>query len=255
MDINKQNFDYSKRDKRRLKILKNLIHDNQIPIEFILENFPLFCKRRDFTRFFSHFELFNKIKDLPGNIVELGVFNGTSLLSWAIFLETFLSTDRYRKVYGFDSFEGLQDFSPKDGKNIQSSDSEKYVGGYCSKEDVTETFVQLFNEDAVIPNVNRVELIKGNIFDTIPPFLDDRPGFKISLLHLDLDLYKPTKFALNTLYSHVVRGGVIIFDEYGIPPWEGETHAVDEFLDSNNFKDKVVKFNYSSSPGAYIIKS
>ena len=254
MDIKKQNFDYLKRDERRLKVLKTLIDENQIPIEFILENFPLFCKRRYFTRFLSHFELFNKIKDLPGIIVELGVFNGTSLLSWAIFSETFLSTDRYRKVYGFDSFEGLQDFSHEDGKNTQTSDSEKYVGGYSSKEDFAETFVQLFNEDAVIPNVNRVELIKGNIFDTIPPFLDDKPGFKISLLHLDLDLYKPTKFALDTLYSHVVKGGIIVFDEYGIPPWEGETHAVDEFLESNKINKNVMKFNYSSSPGGYIIK-
>ena len=44
-----------------------------------------------------------------------------------------------------------------------------------------------------------------------------------------MDLYKPTKVAIETIYPLVVRGGVMIFDDYGIPDWSGETKAVDQF--------------------------
>ncbi len=83
------------------------------------------------------------IKDLPGNIVELGVYQCQSLLTWSIFMETFVTNDRFRKVYGFDSFEGLQHFSPKDGPSKNISGAEKVVGGYKAEFDFASTLVDL----------------------------------------------------------------------------------------------------------------
>jgi len=78
------------------------------------------------------------------------------------------------------------------------------------------------------------------------------PGIRISLLHFDVDLYRPTLTALKKLWPLVVPGGIVVFDEYGIPPWEGESKAVDEFF--KNQKIELKRFEWSSNPGAYLIK-
>ncbi len=92
------------------------------------------------------------------------------------------------------------------------------------------------------------------MFKTIPIFLESNPGFRISLLNFDVDLYEATKFGLEKLFDKVVSGGVVIFDEYALQPWEGETQAVEEFLLAKGLKYTLRKLPFSSSPGAYLIK-
>src|SRR5579875_843148 len=68
----------------------------------IWRDFPLYCRRNYLKRFLAHYELFRLTIDLPGDIVELGVFRGVSLMSWANFLEIRNMGDRQKKVVGFD---------------------------------------------------------------------------------------------------------------------------------------------------------
>ena len=56
---------------------------------------------------------------------------------------------------------------------------------------------------------------------------------KLSLLHIDVDLFEPTKACLECFYTHAVRGGIVILDDYGAFP--GANKAIDEF-----FHDKAV---------------
>jgi hypothetical protein len=58
--------------------------------------------------------------------------------------------------------------------------------------------------------------------------------------------------ALEHLWPLVVPGGVVAFDEYGIPPWEGESRAVDEFFAGK--KIRLQRFDWASNPGAFIVK-
>ena len=97
----------------------------------------------------------------------------------------------------------------------------------------------------------RSNLIKGDIVKTSKKYVEKNRGFRISLLHLDLDTYEGTKHALNNFFPHVSPGGIVIFDEYGSRGW-GESEAVDEFLNKQKLKIKTVQF--SSKPTAYIIK-
>ena len=99
-------------------------------------------------------------------------------------------------------------------------------------------------------NESKFELIKGDISDTAKIFVEDKPGFRISLLYLDLDLDHPTYDTLEAFWDRVVPGGIVVFDEYAIYSWT-ESNAVDRF-----FKDKNVKIINTNifSPSAYIIK-
>ena len=114
--------------------------------------------------------------------------------------------------------------------------------------------VQLANEDSIPPNIKRVEIIDGDIFDTLDKFLEEHPGLKISLLHLDVDLYDVTKYSLEKLYDLVCTGGVVCFDEYGLVPWQGETKAADEFFESRGLSPVYKKFPFSATPSGYFIK-
>lgn len=247
-------FDYDARDKRHWETLTNLFSKRNYSTSEILSNWPAYVMRRNISRFLGHYELFKKIIDLPGCIVELGVYNGGSFFTWSKLLETFLPADRKRLVFGFDHFEGLQTFSESDGAFDKSV--EKIVGGYTSIAEDVRALVKLNNDDNLLPGMERCRLIEGDVCQSIPKFLDENPGLSISLLHFDVDLYVPTKFGLEVLYPLVVSGGVVCFDEYGEIPWKGETDAVNEYLKTlpQNERPQIYKFPFSSRPGGYLIK-
>ena len=74
--------------------------------------------------------------------------------------------------------------------------------------------------------------------DTVPDYVNNHPELKIALLHIDVDVYKPSVAILKHLFDRVVPGGLIVFDDYGTVA--GETRAVDEFfLEQNIIIEKL----------------
>lgn len=250
----KQSFDYRTRDARRWARLQELCDAHDLGLEEVLKDFPAFVRRRELPRFLAHVKLFDHVVDLPGCVVELGVFKGASLMTWANLMETFCPGDRFRMVYGFDHFGGLTEFTDEDGREHDARGQGKVQGGWKAPAEIARTLVELFNEDTLVPNIARVQLVEGDVFETLPRFLEEHPGLKISLLHLDVDLYKPTKFAFETLYPLVVQGGVVVLDEYGLVPWQGETRAVDEYFADRPDKPIIRKFPHAVTPSGYFIK-
>src|SRR5437016_426794 len=139
------------RDPEVWKQLNTLLESNKHTYQHILETWPAYVRRLHLTRFLAHYELFKHVIDLPGCIVEIGVSRGISFFTWAKLMESFCPGDRKRKVYGFDSFEGLQDFHAKDGK--QDASVGKNVGGYsaASVREEVEELVSITNQDNMVP--------------------------------------------------------------------------------------------------------
>ena len=98
-------------------------------------------------------------------------------------------------------------------------------------------------------NYKKVELVKGNITKTIPQYVKQNPNLQIALLNLDTDIYEPSITILNHLYPKIVKGGILILDDYGFFP--GETKAVDEFF--NGKEVDIKQFSFQKTP-KYIIK-
>ena len=216
------------------------------------KNFPIYARRTTLKRFLAHYEMFRMVVDLPGDIVELGVFRGSSLMTWANLLEIRNMGDRQKQVFGFDNWSGFKDLHAKDGKEDRRVD--KVGGGFdgSSYEAALEDAIRVFDSDRFIPHKARVKLIKGDIEKTVPQFVRDNPGLRVSLIHFDCDVYVPTRVGLEHFWPLVVPGGVVIFDEYGIRPWEGESKAVDEFFEGKEVQ--LRKLDWSPNPGAYVIK-
>jgi len=245
----------SPRDKSYQQEMQAILEKTPHSLPHMLSHWPAYVRRIHFTRFMAHYELFRKTLDIPGSIVELGVSRGVSFFTWHKLLEVFAPADTARKVYGFDSFEGLTDFTESDGISAADALNDKKVGGWSAAgvEDEIFGLARLANADNVLAR-ERSRLIKGRVQETLPPFLAQTPGLRISLLHFDLDLYEPTIFALEQLWDLVVPGGVVIFDEYALPPWGGEATAFDEFVRRRGLDVRLHKFRWCLTPTAYVIK-
>ena len=193
----------------------------------------------------SHYELYKKIIDLPGDVIELGVFRGGSLIQFATFREL-LENENSRKIVGFDIFGEF----PNDNEKTIESDN-KFIKNW--NQNINEYLVTKDDlyKSLEHKGIRNVELVEGDILKTIDEYLKSHPYTKISLLHVDTDVYEPAKRGLEKLFDRVVRGGLIIFDDYGTV--EGETLAIDEF-----FKDKpeyqIKKFPFSHCKPSFVVK-
>lgn len=246
-------IDYPKREAELGACLEEIISSQKIDISEVLRHWPAYIKRRTLPRFLAHYELFKKVINLPGSIVELGVYRGASFFTWANLLETFFANDRTRKVYGFDHFEGLRpEHFSEEYDGIRDGRDGKSDWAYKTAAEPIRKLVSLHNEDNLLPGIERCVLVEGDVFESVPSFLAENPGLRINLLYFDLDLYEPTKFCLEKFYPLLVRGGILCLDEYGLIPWEGESKAVEEFFAPE--LPKLHKFPFSPSPGAYIFK-
>ena len=174
-----------------------------------------------------HYELYKMINNLPGDIVEFGVFKGASLIKWATFRELFENTYS-RKVIGFDVFDKFPE--------TEFDDDKKHRDDFVRNAGESSISIESLKEVLEYKKLQNIELVKGNILDTAPKYIDDNPQLKISLLHIDVDIYEPSKVILETMYDSVVEGGLIVLDDYGVFP--GETKAVDDF-----FRNKSVQIN------------
>ena len=92
--------------------------------------------------------------------------------------------------------------------------------------------------------------IKGDIAKTASNYISDKPGFKISLLYMDLDLEAPTYEALKVFWDRVSVGGVVVFDEYSFHKWS-ESVGADRFFSGKGVKIKSLDY---ICPTAYVIK-
>ncbi|WP_208999402.1 TylF/MycF/NovP-related O-methyltransferase [Roseibium sediminis] len=189
----------------------------------------------------AQYELYKKIVDLPGDILELGVFKGLSLLRFASFRNC-LEDQSSRKIIGFDTFG----YFPTE--KLTTSEDLDFIHSYVASAGVGLSVEEL--EDVLRgKNFLNVDLVKGNVFETIPTYLEDNPATRIALLHLDMDVLEPTAFALEHLYDRVVSGGVIIFDDYQAVA--GATIAIDRFIADKGLQLK--KLSHYRVP-AYTIK-
>lgn len=190
----------------------------------------------------AHYELYKRIIKLPGDVIELGVFKGGSIMQFATFREL-LENDRSRKIVGFDIFGAFpQADKVESDKKFVDKWNKQHMGEFLSREELYKSLE--------LKNIHNVELVKGDINRTVDEYLVKNPSTRISLLHIDTDIYEPSRIGLERLYDRVVRGGITILDDYAVV--EGETIAVDEF-----FKDKkccIKKFPFSHNKPSYIVK-
>ena len=204
-------------------------------------NFYLSSDVTRLSKVLAHYELFKMIEDIPGAIIECGVLKGCSLVRFASFRELF-GHSFVKKIVGFDSFGSFPETNFEPDKKLR----ERHIK-MCGEESISkEQLTEILKHKGIDKNL---ELIEGDILQTVPQYVKAHPELKISLLNLDVDIYEPSKVILDELFPRVVKGGVIIFDDYGTFP--GETKAIDEYFEDKKYK--IHKLSFCMTP-SYLVK-
>ena len=172
----------------------------------------IFLKSNDIRKY-SISRAFNNSKTKENLFLEFGVYKGDSINLFGNFL-----SQHGKEIYGFDSFEGLEeewnfnDYNP----------------------------IGTFSLNKKKPKVrDNVKLIQGKVQDTLEEFLEMNKDKKIIFSHLDMDTFKPTKFTLEKIKPFLTKGSILLFDQfYGYPNWQH--HEYKAFKEV--FKDEEYKY-------------
>jgi hypothetical protein len=163
------------------------------------------CKIRGHTLLWEASRLTRPSGQDPDELLlDLGVWIG-----WSTRL---ISDASGRRVYGFDTFEGLVEDWQMDDQRLIKSGSFSLAEPWAQRS-MQETGVSL--HDGLPAALGRkVQFIRGSTYETLSPFLADRPGAPIALFHMDLDTYESCLHALETCKDRFIEGSILVFDEY-----------------------------------------
>lgn len=205
----------------------------------IAANFAVYANRQDINRFLALHELFQLQLSVKGSIVECGVFTGSSLFSFAHFSGIYEPANFHREIVGFDTFDGFPFWSTEDEFDSARGTFKPTFDSYLELSEASKAF----QKNHYLEGKEKLRLIKGDVMQTIPEFLNRNRHFICSLLYLDLDLYEPTKIALQSFLPRMPKGAVLVFDEIHNPHWPGETQALLDTVGINNLEIKNFPFN------------
>lgn len=168
----------------------------------------LYGQIREYTvvskdRCFMLYQLSRYASNLDGDIAEVGVYKGGTI-------KLIAKAVPYKNVYLFDTFSGIPAMTTETDFHKAKEFSD----------------VSLRSVKSLLKDCPNVTLCKGLFPDTASLIKDK----KFSLVHIDTDIYKSIKYCLEFFYGRVVRGGVIVIDDYESPSCPGVKKAVSEFL-------------------------
>jgi O-methyltransferase len=173
-------------------------------------------------------QLLRMTGSVPGHTAECGVYRGAS--SWLMAAFARQSEAQPKEHHLFDSFEGLSTPGAADGSHWSP-------GALAAGEDLVG--------DNLAPFRDLLHFHKGWIPERFPDVADR----VFSFVHVDVDLYQPTRDSLAFFYDRISPGGIFLCDDYGCTTCPGATKAVDEFL-----VDRPEKMISLDSGGGFFIK-
>ena len=191
------------------------------------------------AKILGQYDVYRRIVGLPGAIVEVGVFKGASLIRLATFREV-TESPYSRPIIGFDAFGSF----PVLGDAADAAYIERFQA--ASGHGISQSELERALE---VKGFRNVELVAGDLTKTVGAYLETHPELRIALLHIDVDVYEPTRSALEALWTRIVRGGIVMLDDYGTVA--GETRAVEEFFAD---QDVLIEKPPTSHVSAFIVK-
>lgn len=194
----------------------------------------VFLKRQVMSRLLYQNHLYEKILDVPGVICEFGVHWGANMTTLCNLRGIYEPFNHSRKIFGFDTFSGFAGVEAADG-DFSTDGDYSTATGYETELDEILTIQESFSP---ISQLKKFELIKGDVSLTLPTWLDQNPYAIVAMAIFDMDIYKPTRDALELIMPRLTKGSLLVFDELNCPHFPGETQAVAEVVGLNKLRLK-----------------
>ncbi len=198
-----------------------------IPDDELLSSVGLFLKRQDLARTLFLTDLYSRILDVPGVVLEFGVRWGRDLTLFQALRGIYEPYNYGRRVVGFDTFSGFPSVDARDGSAAHVA-----VGAYDVGGEDYETYLQgvldYHETESPLAHIRKHELVKGDVTETVDRYLDEHPETIVAFAYFDLDLYEPTRHCLEAIRPRLTKGSVVGFDELNCADFPGETLALRE---------------------------
>ena len=194
----------------------------------------LSISRTEITRILYYNEIYKKILDKPGVIMEFGVQYGGSLSTLIKLRGVYEPYNYNRKIIGFDTFMGFRNKLSKEEKKLGWKKGDYSVVRNFEK--ILEKFLHLEESNSPLNWLKKFELVKGDASKSFEKYLKDNPHTVIGMAIFDMDVYYPTKKILETIKPRLFKGSILVFDELNHKSFPGETLAVMESIGLNNLR-------------------
>lgn len=174
------------------------------------------------------------VENVPGDLIETGVWRGGATIFMRAILEAAKVTDRI--VWVADSFEGLPEPDafqfPNEARAHKGPVMRKGFRHFAASLEEVKANFEVFG---LLDQQTR--FLKGWFRDTLPR----APIHQLAMMRLDGDYYQSTMDALTHLYDKLSPGGFAIIDDYGEDEWTYCRQAVDEFRMSRGITDRLIE--------------
>jgi hypothetical protein len=224
----------SEQQKNARRALLELFQHSPLPPEHLLVNLGLYMRSSVVAKLLYINELFERIVNVPGVIMEFGVWWGQNLVLFESLRAAYEPYNYTRRVIGFDTFEGYPATSPQDGSCDLVA-----LNQYAVSPDYLEHLTALLDyhqQENVMSGVKKYELVKGDACISIDAYLQRHPETIVSLAYFDMQLYEPTLKCLTAIKPYLVTGSVVAMDELNSLEFPGETVAFREAFASVGFR-------------------
>jgi hypothetical protein len=187
------------------KRLAEMFASSPLPPEELLFNLGLYVRSSLLVKFLVMNDLYERIKGIPGTLVEFGVWHGQNLVLLENLRAIHEPFNKQRVIVGFDTFDGYPEASVDGGERYRTGkEAQAYIAELLNVHEGNNAFGHLRGNH---------ELVAGDVTVTAPEYFARHPEVFVALAYFDMGPYEPTLAALQAIRPHLLTGSVILFDE------------------------------------------
>jgi hypothetical protein len=188
--------------------------------------FPRFVSRQSINYFLARNEIFKKILNVHGSVLDFGIYRGSSFFTWLQLSASYEPYNHIRKIIGFDSFKGFSEIGEKDQSSHDDNLSLKNQGGmaFNGHQEMVDG-IDLYDLNRPLGHIEKGIIVKNTLPQGCSKYLEQHQETIVSLANFGLGLYEPTVEILKLIKPRLVKGSIIVFEDLNQATWPGETNA------------------------------
>ena len=204
--------------------LSELFEDSPLSKDDLMFNLGMYTRTSVLVKYLVVSDLYKRILDIPGNIYEFGVWWGQNMILFENMRAIYEPFNKQRRIIGFDTFNGYND------------NPDWYSTGIKYKE-YLNNLLKVHESNNVIGHINgNHQLVEGDVSITAPKYFTENKNEIVSLAYIDIGTYDATKSILESIKPHLVKGSVILLDQFSWKEIPGESIAFKEVFKNSEYK-------------------
>lgn len=228
--------------------LVEMFEQSPLSLEDKLFNIGMYTRSSVLVKFLVLSDIYKKIKDIPGCLIEFGTWWGQNLILLENLRAIHEPFNKQRMIIGFDTFSGYTSLSDQD-KQSEVWNENSYSTG-TEYIEYLQALLRVHEGSNVLGHLQgRHQLIAGDVELTAPAYFQQHPETIVAFAYFDMALYRPTKAALEAVKPHLVSGSVLLLDELTWAESPGEAIAFKEVFG----RDEVLMEKCAMYPSKTIV--